>query len=90
MTGTELIVIAAVVLGGASITGGRGSVLGAILGVLVIVIINNSLLLLGIPSFWQRFVTGVLIIIGTGITSIRSTRSQRKSITSLPDLTEKT
>ncbi len=57
------------VLGGASITGGRGSVLGTILGVFLLVIVNNSLILLGIPSYWQKVVVGLIIIISTGSTA---------------------
>lgn len=74
LIGTELGVIAAVVLGGARITGGLGSVTGTLLGVLLVVIMNNSLILLGVPSFWQRAVVGLLIILGTGITAYQSRR----------------
>ncbi len=69
LVGMELNVIAAVVLGGASITGGRGTVLGTILGVFLIVMINNSLILLNIPSYWQKVVTGLVILVSTGITA---------------------
>ena len=50
LLGTELDVIAAVVLGGAAITGGSGTVIGALLGVLLLTIIRTSLVLVGIPS----------------------------------------
>jgi simple sugar transport system permease protein len=63
LVGTEINVIAAVVLGGAKITGGTGSVLGTILGVLLIVVINSVLVLVGIPSTWQRLVVGVFILL---------------------------
>jgi simple sugar transport system permease protein len=69
LVGMELNVLAAVVLGGASITGGRGTVLGTILGVFFIVTINNSLILLDIPSYWQKVVTGLVILVSTGITA---------------------
>jgi simple sugar transport system permease protein len=69
LVGLELNVIAAVVLGGASITGGRGTVLGTMLGVLLVVAINNSLILLNIPSYWQKVVTGLVILASTGITA---------------------
>ncbi len=72
LTGMELSVIAAVVLGGTSISGGSGSVLGGLLGLVLLVMINNSLVLAGIPSYWQRVVLGLLIIIGTAITAYRS------------------
>ncbi|MDX7953493.1 ABC transporter permease [Lichenihabitans sp. Uapishka_5] len=67
LVGSELNVIAAVVLGGARITGGHGTVSGTIIGVLVITIINSSLLLIGVPTYWQRLVVGALILLGTGL-----------------------
>jgi simple sugar transport system permease protein len=67
IVGSELNVIAAVVLGGARITGGHGRTSGTILGVFIITLINNSLLLIGVPSFWQRGVVGCLILFGTGL-----------------------
>jgi simple sugar transport system permease protein len=67
LVGSELNVIAAVVLGGARITGGRGGVFGTILGVSLVTIINNSLVLLNVSSVWDRFVVGVLIILGAGV-----------------------
>jgi simple sugar transport system permease protein len=63
LVGTEINVIAAVVLGGAKITGGTGTVLGTVLGVLLIVVINSVLVLVGIPSTWQRLVVGVFILL---------------------------
>ena len=74
LVGTELTVIAAVVLGGAHITGGRGTVTGTVLGVLLVVVMNNSLILLGIPSYAQRVVTGLIIIISTAVSARRATR----------------
>ncbi|GAB2645837.1 ABC transporter permease [Vibrio panuliri] len=60
----ELDVIAAVVLGGTAIMGGKGTVLGTILGVLLITLMKNSLILIGIPSEWQKFMIGTLLLIG--------------------------
>jgi simple sugar transport system permease protein len=64
LVGGELDVIAAVVLGGASIFGGTGSVTGTVLGVVLITLVKNSLILLGVPSTWQRFAVGLLLLIG--------------------------
>lgn len=61
--GTEISVIAAVVLGGARITGGTGSVFGTLLGVLLITVLNSVLVLVGIPSTWQRLVVGCFILL---------------------------
>jgi simple sugar transport system permease protein len=78
LVGTELDIIAAVVLGGASIFGGRGSVLGTVLGVLLVQLINNSLILVGIPTAWQRTAVGVLLIVGVGIQALSARRQSRK------------
>ena len=59
-----------------SIGGGYGSVGGTLLGVALIVIINNSLILLGVPSFWQKVVVGILILAGTGLTAVQSRRKR--------------
>lgn len=59
--GSEINVIAAVVLGGARITGGTGTVLGTLLGVLLVVVVNSVLVMVGIPSTWQRVVVGGFI-----------------------------
>ncbi|MBD9374980.1 ABC transporter permease [Rhizobium sp. ARZ01] len=63
LVGTEINVIAAVVLGGARITGGTGTVLGTILGVLLVVVVNSVLVMVGIPSTWQRVVVGSFILL---------------------------
>lgn len=63
LAGTELAVIAAVVLGGARITGGSGSVGGTMLGVILITLVSNVLILVGIPSTWQTAILGSFILI---------------------------
>ena len=72
LVGLELSVIAAVVLGGARLSGGHGTILGTLLGVALIVVINNSLIVLGIPTTWQNVVTGSLILFGTGVPALRT------------------
>jgi simple sugar transport system permease protein len=79
IVGMELNVIAAVVLGGAQLTGGRGTVIGTVLGVILVVIANNSLILIGVPSVWQRVVIGAIILIGTGIPAIQARRAGKRS-----------
>lgn len=81
LTGVEMEVIAAVVLGGVSVVGGKGSVLGALLGMAVITVMKNSLLLLGIPTIWQTFCTGALILAGVAISAYQVTRSNKKLAT---------
>lgn len=80
LVGTELDIIAAVVLGGASIFGGRGSVLGTVLGVVLVQLINNNLVLLGIPSTWQRAAVGVLLLLGVGVQAIGASRARRRPV----------
>lgn len=75
LVGGELDVIAAVVIGGAVDTGGRGSVRGTILGVLLISIVRNSLIRLGVPSFWHVFAVGAVVLIGVSVQAI-SNRSR--------------
>lgn len=77
LLGMEMMVIAAVVLGGTAITGGTGSLTGVVLGTLLIVIVQNSMILTGIPTFWQGFALGLLIIIGTGVSAVQVARSRR-------------
>uniref|UniRef100_A0A2A3JYN2 Sugar ABC transporter permease n=2 Tax=Alloyangia mangrovi TaxID=1779329 RepID=A0A2A3JYN2_9RHOB len=61
-SGLEFDVIAAVVVGGTALSGGRGSMLGTLLGVLVITLIGNGLILLGINAFIQEVVRGIIIV----------------------------
>jgi simple sugar transport system permease protein/ribose transport system permease protein len=61
--GYEITVIAATVIGGVSIKGGYGSVLGAMLGVFFMIIMQNGLTLMRISSYWQDIVTGLVIIV---------------------------
>jgi ribose transport system permease protein len=60
--GLELDVIAAAIVGGASLSGGEGTILGTVLGVLIIGVLRNGLILLGISPFWQTTVIGLVII----------------------------
>ena len=71
MVGTEIDVIAAVVLGGVSIFGGRGSVVGTMLGVFTLVMLSNSLIVMHIDTTWQRIVIGAIVIVAAGVTSWR-------------------
>jgi ribose transport system permease protein len=62
--GYELTVIAAVVLGGADILGGRGSLLGTFLGVLLLCSLEQALVLLHVANFWQNIATGAVVLLG--------------------------
>ncbi len=78
LVGTELNVIAAVVLGGAQLIGGRGTVIGTILGVILVEIANNSLVLIGVPAVWHQVVIGIIILVGTGIPAIQARRASNR------------
>ena len=80
IVGSELDIIAAVVLGGASIFGGRGSVIGTVLGVILVQLINNNLVLLGIPSTWQRAAVGVLLILGVSAQALGAARARSRPV----------
>jgi ribose/xylose/arabinose/galactoside ABC-type transport system permease subunit len=67
--GYELTVIAAVVLGGADILGGRGSLLGTFLGVLLLCSLEQALVLLHVATFWQNIATGAIVLLGVTLSA---------------------
>jgi ribose transport system permease protein len=73
-TALELDAIAAVVIGGASLAGGRGSIIGTLIGVLIMVMIRNGLNLLGVSPFWQGSAIGGIIIAAVLVERLVSTR----------------
>lgn len=66
-TGYELDSIAAVVIGGTSLSGGRGSVWGTVIGCLIIGVLNSGLVLLDVSPFWQQVVKGAVILVAVAI-----------------------
>jgi simple sugar transport system permease protein len=69
--GMDLQVIAAVVLGGASIFGGSGSVVGTMMGVFMLVMVKNSLILMKVETTWQLVVLGIILIVATAFSAMR-------------------
>lgn len=65
--GYELDAIAAVVIGGASLMGGRGTVIGTVLGLLLIQTLNNGLDILTVPAYWQDVIKGILIVAAVAV-----------------------
>ena len=77
--GYELAAIAAVVIGGASLLGGRGIIWGTLLGLLLIQTLNNGLDILVVPAYWQKVINGVLIVAAVAV-DVWATR-RRSSLT---------
>jgi ribose transport system permease protein len=74
--GLELDIIAAVVIGGASLSGGTGSILGSMIGALIIQTLRNGSSLMNWPTFTQEIIIGVVIILAVGLDRLRQRRSQ--------------
>jgi simple sugar transport system permease protein len=76
----QLSVLAAVVLGGARLEGGTGTLTGTLLGVALIVLVSNSLIVLGIPNTFQSIAIGLLILLGTGLPALQERRAARRAV----------
>ena len=76
-TGLELKVIAAVIIGGASLQGGEGTVLGAFLGALLMAVLINALTLLGVDVYWNTLVTGATLLLAVLIDTLTRPRGTR-------------
>ncbi|MFN8830739.1 MAG: ABC transporter permease [Labrys sp. (in: a-proteobacteria)] len=76
LVGRELTVLAAVVLGGASLMGGVGTVLGTILGLTLLCILQNGLVILGLPARWEGAVSGLVILIAVSASALEASRQQ--------------
>jgi simple sugar transport system permease protein len=74
LDGKEMTIIPAVILGGASIFGGEGSVFGTVCAVAIITVVSNSMLLLGIGTYWQDFFNGLVILVGITISAVQAKR----------------
>jgi ribose transport system permease protein len=75
--GVELPVIAAAIIGGTSLVGGEGTVLGAVLGAAIIGVLENGMVLLGVNTYAQQAVTGAVILVAVGLDMWQKRRRQR-------------
>lgn len=80
MVGDELMVVAAVVIGGTKITGGQGKIFGAVLGVLIIYLLNSTLILIGLSSSWNNLFVGAILVIAVAVTSYQERVKNRKNL----------
>lgn len=80
-SGLEFSVISAVVVGGTALTGGRGSILGTLLGIFVISLIGNGLVLMGVNSYLQPVVSGVIIVAAVLLNILASRYGARRNRT---------
>ena len=72
--GYELDVIAASVIGGISMTGGQGNMIGVVVGAALMAVLKNGFVLLAVPGYWQTVAVGVVIIAAVSIDSLRRSR----------------
>lgn len=80
LVGDELFVLTAVVLGGAKLTGGVGTVSGTVLGVLIITTLRTTLILIGLSSSWMRFFIGGILIVSVSIMARKTRREQLRNL----------
>ncbi len=76
----ELTAIAAVVVGGAALTGGRGTVRGTLLGAFVIGFLSDGLVIIGVSSYWQTVFTGAVIVLAVLLNSLQYGRGGRRRV----------
>ncbi|MCB1452097.1 MAG: ABC transporter permease, partial [Rhizobiaceae bacterium] len=75
--GTELRIIAATVIGGVSLQGGKGNILGALLGLLFMALVNNALILLGVSIYYQSLILGLILIAAVVLDRLQDTLFHR-------------
>jgi ribose transport system permease protein len=77
--GLELDVIAAVVIGGASLSGGTGSIMGSMIGALMMAVLRNGSNQMGWPTYMQEIIIGIVIVLAVGLDKWRQARAARRS-----------
>lgn len=74
-TGTEMTIMSSVIIGGTSMMGGSGTIIGSLLGCLLLAVINNGLVLMHVSSFWQNLIFGLILIVSIIIDKYRRAKS---------------
>lgn len=77
--GLELDIIAAVVIGGASLSGGTGSIFGSMIGALMMAVLRNGSNQMEMPTYMQEIIIGIVIVLSVGLDKWRQTRSARRT-----------
>lgn len=70
--------LSAVILGGAALTGGKGTILGTFLGIMVIAVLQNGMTMMGVGSYWQDIIIGLVLVISISIDAIKGGSLKRK------------
>jgi len=73
-TGMEIHIIAAVIIGGTSLFGGRGSIYGTVLGAILLAMMTNALVIAGVDHFWQLVIMGIIVLLAVAIGNLRERR----------------
>lgn len=73
-TGMEIHIIAAVIIGGTSLFGGRGTIYGTVLGAILLSMMTNALVIAGVDNFWQLVVMGIIVLLAVAINNLRESR----------------
>lgn len=77
---TNFTAISACVLGGVSLTGGKGSLVGAVIGAILLETLNNGMNMIGVSSFWQDVITGLVLIFAVSLDIIKNNRAAKKAL----------
>lgn len=73
-TGIEIHIIAAVIIGGTSLFGGRGTIYGTVLGAILLSMMTNALVIAGVDHFWQLVIMGIIVLLAVAINNLRERR----------------